>query len=524
MNCLLGTWKLTLTFVVCVTLAACGGGGGGGGDPGPAVATPLAQISPTLAQQCASQGLVMNGSQPGATPFIAVLALGGGCVAQLSQLRYTITPQAGMASRPVDVTFSMAALARQGYVPDANGQMLLPVFGLYANASNLVVVRAGYTDGSVQSLPVVLDTPPYADGQGIYTQPTINMARAPGSSAGFDYFVIKSAYGSPVIVDTDGQVRWLAPGVGNAYSTAWSGDGFVIGSQTSPQVQRLSLDGTLSTVALTGAGTGFSSFHHDMAQGRSGLLGLFNTASNIESTVAEFDPVTGAVGKVWDLGQIIAARMQQGGDDPGAFVRPGVDWFHMNSALYDAGDNSLIVSSRENFVIKIDYDSGAIRWILGDPSKYWYSFASLRAQALNLDAAGLYPIGQHALSFTQAGELLLFNDGTPSTNQPAGMPVGASRSYSAVSAYTINTAQGSATEAWRYDHGQSLYSAYCSSVNQLPGGGLLVDYAMADQGTHARLIGVDAQRNVVFDFQYPTSGCNTSWNAMPIALEAWVYP
>jgi hypothetical protein len=35
-------------------------------------------------------------------------------------------------------------------------------------------------------------------------------------------------------------------------------------------------------------------------------------------------------------------------------------------------------SSRENFVIAIDYDSGNIKWILGDPTKHWYEFQSLR--------------------------------------------------------------------------------------------------------------------------------------------------
>ena len=78
------------------------------------------------------------------------------------------------------------------------------------------------------------------------------------------------------------------------------------------------------------------------------------------------------------------------------FVRPGVDWFHNNSAIYDPSDDSIIVSSRENFVIKLDHKTGQIIWIFGDPTKYWYTFPSLRAKALTLAPGGLYPIGQHA--------------------------------------------------------------------------------------------------------------------------------
>ena len=49
---------------------------------------------------------------------------------------------------------------------------------------------------------------------------------------------------------------------------------------------------------------------------------------------------------------------------------------------YNRADDSLIVSSRENFVICLDYETQAIKWILGDPTKKWYQFPSLRTFAL----------------------------------------------------------------------------------------------------------------------------------------------
>src|SRR5262249_34871232 len=126
--------------------------------------------------------------------------------------------------------------------------------------------------------------------------------------------------------------------------------------------------------------------------------------------------------------------MLEHGDDPSAFVRPGIDWFHMNGAVYDPRDDSLVVSSRENFLIKIDYLTGEIIWILDDPTKYWYMFQSLRDLALPLEAGGFYPIGQHAPSITSDGLIMIFNDGFPSLNQPSGQPVGETRTFSAVSA------------------------------------------------------------------------------------------
>ena len=200
-----------------------------------------------------------------------------------------------------------------------------------------------------------------------------------------------------------------------------------------------------------------------MEVGKSGILGELNTFTDFQSTIAEFT-MSGGFHKVWNFAAIVTDHLSSAGDDPSLLVRPPNDWFHTNSAVYDARDDSLIVSSREHFVMNIDYDTGAIRWVLGDPTKYWWQFPSLRAKALTLDGAGLYPIGQHALSITSDGLLLLFNAGTPSEHQPAGAPRGESRPYSAVSAYRIDTTTMTATEVWRFDYDQSIYSDHCSSV------------------------------------------------------------
>jgi hypothetical protein len=76
-----------------------------------------------------------------------------------------------------------------------------------------------------------------------------------------------------------------------------------------------------------------------------------------------------------------------------------------------------------------------------------------------------------------------------------------------------------ATEVWDYDAGQTIFSPVCSSAYEVADRSILVDYATASGATEALLIGLDSSRNVVFEFKYPTSGCNTSWNARPIPLD-----
>ncbi|HWN47671.1 MAG TPA: aryl-sulfate sulfotransferase, partial [Steroidobacteraceae bacterium] len=303
--------------------------------------------------------------------------------------------------------------------------------------------------------------------------------------------------------------------------SVFTDNGFVIGDKFSTKVRRLELDGTDTVVPV--AFPGYRKFHHNIDPGKVGLLGEFSTPTDQQSTIAEFT-LSGGVLKEWDFATIVRDHMMTGGDDSTLFVRPPNDWFHTNAAAYDPRDDSLIVSSRENFVMNVDYETGAIRWLLGDPTKYWWTFPSLRAKALTLTGGGLYPIGQHAVSLTSDGLLLLFNAGTASDWQPEGAPIGESREYSAVSAYRIDAATMTATNVWNFDYGRSIYSGHCSSAYEAGGHSLLITYARADNVTHARLVGLNSQHEVVFDFQYDTSRCDTAWNGVPIPLENMSFP
>jgi len=75
-----------------------------------------------------------------------------------------------------------------------------------------------------------------------------------------------------------------------------------------------------------------------------------------------------------------------------------------------------------------------------------------------------------------------------------------------------------AQEVWRYEHQPDLDSTYCSSAYQT-GSSYLVDYALASNGTNLRLIGLNQNREVVFDMAFATSGCQTSWNSISIPFD-----
>jgi len=219
--------------------------------------------------------------------------------------------------------------------------------------------------------------------------------------------------------------------------------------------------------------------------------------------------------------------MRAGGDDPSQFVHPApTDWFHNNAVTYNRADDSLIISSRENFVICIDYQTSAIKWILGDPTKKWYQFPSLRQFALTLAPGGLPPIGQHGVSITYDQRLLLHDNGLNSTFQH---PLGELRTYSSPRKYQLDLNTRVATEVWNYEQNQSIFSPICSSVYEDAPLNYLIDYAFANgsfqTGTgSAQLLGLDAAGNRIFYYDYATRFCNTAYNSRPIHLENSKFP
>ena len=219
--------------------------------------------------------------------------------------------------------------------------------------------------------------------------------------------------------------------------------------------------------------------------------------------------------------------MIAGGDDPNQFVsqRP-TDWFHNNGATYNRADDSVIISSRENFLICLDYNTTAIKWILGDPAKKWHQFPSLRQFALSVAPGSLAPIGQHAPSITFDQNLMVFDNGRASLVQN---PPGNERNYASPRKYSLDLVGKVATEVWNFPMNQNVVCPFCSSIYEDAPYNYLIDYAIVNGGipgapTFGRFLGLDDGGENIFYYQYPTMGCNTAYNSIPIHLENTKFP
>ena len=477
-------------------------------------ATLLIVASQTASATQADQTTIFSVGTTAINPFIRQLKFKVNPVANLKSVQFTVQPKPGSLTRPISATYSRNYLSQRGYL-DSAGNLVVPVFGLYDGFNNSVTLSYVFRDNSSKQSLFSISTQAFGSACG-YKRGTVVQARVRSTSLSYDFMLLKDACSnfSPAIMDTDGAIRWVGTAGVSSSVGAFFDNAIYLG--TGPQLLRIELDGTVNLVADYSS-IGVRDLHHNIDPGKFGLLLEVDTNTDVESVVLEVSKKGGII-KRWNMQKIIADAMRAGGDDPSTFVRRGQDWFHNNAVTYRAIDDSLIVSSRENFVIALDYQSGAIKWILGDSTKAWYGYSSLRRYALTVPAGGVAPIGQHAVSITYNDNLLLFDNGFPSF---AHNPPGQKRTFAAPRKYTLNLNSGTAEQIFSYR--RSIISEICGSVYEDAPDNYLVDYAVAggfqSGAAFAELVGLQANGQRAFDYKYPTNFCDEIFNAFPIHLE-----
>ena len=475
------------------------------------------------ASQADDTTITIVDTMAGATPFISQVHLMASNSDVLQAIQFTIAPKSGSVTRPLSATYQRSYLLDRGYLIAGAADIYLPVWGLYAGLTNTVTLSYSFIDGSSKQDTTSITTNTFTDNCE-WGNPTVLQARTDDTTLSYDYILVKERCNSfsPSIIDTDSNLRWAGPaGIFNYTSGFFDNAAY---QAASTLLYRLDLDGTVSELHDY-SDIGVVLLHHNIDRGKSGLILDVDTTDQLESVNLEVD-AAGNVLKRWDLAQIISDAMIAGGDDPSLFVYPSpTDWFHNNATSYNRADDTLIVSSRENFVIGLDYETGTIKWILGDPTKKWHQFPSLAAYTIAMASGSLPPIGQHAPSTTYDNDLLVFDNGFNSLFQ---MPPGDLRPYSSPRKYHLDFVTHTATEVWNYERDQSVISPICGSVYEDAPNNYLADYAyvggFSAASQFAELLGLNAAGDKVFHYQYPTLSCNQAFNSIPLHLERISFP
>ncbi len=202
--------------------------------------------------------------------------------------------------------------------------------------------------------------------------------------------------------------------------------------------------------------------HHPLAEPHDGWTHLMS------DTVVIFDRA-GRIEQEFSLVDCLdTERMSHDGPAP-YWANQGwlntLDWTHGNCLIEDPKDGGLLLSLRhQDAVVKVTR-RGELVWILGDSTGWRTPWQN---KLLRLQGGRPF-YHQHDLSFTAAGHLMLFDNGTAGSFPPnPRQPLALRQSFALT--YEIDEILMTAKETWRYGGEGFPYSHYVSGVCEMPNG------------------------------------------------------
>ena len=342
---------------------------------------------------------------------------------------------------------------------DANTVHYLPIYGLYADTSNEVVISYGDVEKRLEikteALPDDFIIPTSVEAQKSMLDNEL-------------YFFTPSSSGYTCAYDVNGDVRWYLT-INALWEINRLSNGHLMVSTerlvNSPYymsgLYEMDLLGKIYTeISLEGG------YHHDYFELPSGnLLVASNDFNNndgtVEDYIVEVNRDTGDIVKYWDLKDIL--NMEDGKSENWTEY----DWFHNNSVWYDEATNSITLSGRhQDAVINIDYDTGELNWIIGDPTNWSSDYQKYFFTPVGSDFEWQW--SQHAAMITPEGYVFILDNGNNKSKIESEY-VPAEDSYTRGVMYKIDTDAMTIEQIWEYGktRGSEFYSPYISDVDYI---------------------------------------------------------
>ena len=397
---------------------------------------------------------------------------------------------------------------------EASENHSIEILGLYPDAENRVLLTYTTVDEKFAKDTVLIMTealPEYLPEVDIVTHDARNdeLTLAEFSLGNNGVFETQ-----PFIIDPNGDIRWyldlttlggwtspfkrlrngnlLFSRAGSIYEYSWYGE----------ELNEWTLPGYLQ--------------HHEIVERENGnfivavdKVGL----STVEDHIIELDRNSGDIIKEWDFRQILDV-------DRFDLVEDEVDWFHMNAIAFDESDQSLIVSGRNQGVVKVSYNNELI-WILA-PHQGWgkagldgtaYETSDYLLTAVN-SSGNPYPQniqdgrdetldfnwvwGQHAPMILENGNILIYDNGF--NRRFTGETL-----YSRGVEYAIDEDAMTVQEIWQYgrERGADFYSPIISDVDVNSRGNRVITSGIVNtaEGPQSIITEVDEGKNVIYEIK-----------------------
>ena len=315
-----------------------------------------------------------------------------------------------------------------------NTKHYLPIYGLYADYNNKVDISYTLSDGKKITKQVEIQTDKLPDD---FVLPT-SVKKDSSKLTNDLYFFTPSSKGYTCAYDVNGDVRWYLSNNAVWDNTRLKNGHMMVSTErlvNSPYymtgLYEIDLLGHIyNEYSLKGG------YHHDYFELPNGNLlvasdDFNNESGTVEDYIVELDRTTGNIIKTWDLKDIL--NMEDGKSENWS----SYDWFHNNSVWYDEATNSITLSGRhQDAVINIDYETGKLNWIIGDPTNWSSEYQKYFFTPVGEDFEWQW--SQHAAMITPEGYVFIFDNGN-NKSKDSSKYVDATNSYSRGVMYKIDT-------------------------------------------------------------------------------------
>lgn len=466
------------------------------------------------------------------TSIMVVLFLGSCSKAKLEyRLAQTVNPnELAPLTAELKLTANMpcaATLTVLGEAPlkqefDTIGRELtLPVLGLYPGTRNRVLVELAYEGGTLTDT-ISIPAAPLPEYFPEITIDTLNREAMEPGWHGLDiHFANFGKFRSaPIVFDDNGTVRWyldlsfhgamVAP-----FQRLSNGNILAVGRHTIYEFDMMGKQLRKREIPNN------YGMHHDVLELPNGdfliCVGkrdakMVKDGQEITSDsdfIVHYDNKNSLIVREWDM----AKHLDVNRDDLNMF-REG-DWFHMNALEFDPRDSTIIVSGRNQGLVKISWDD-ELKWIMapkqnwgsagrdgkgkatrpylltavdGNNQPYGTAVQNGRESAEDFD----FPWGPHAPRLLPNGNIIVFDNG-PFRNYNN------ENNYSRAVEYEIDEEDLRFRQVWEYGkaRGMDFFSSIVSEVDYLPGTeNILITSGFLNPGTRhaAKIVEVDPDTN-----------------------------
>ncbi len=348
----------------------------------------------------------------------------------------------------------------------AETEHILPIYGLYADYANQVEMILANGERQL----VTIQTEPL--------HPEVPVADSIQTTAAYMgqniMFLTAAMRAMPVGYDYAGDVRWYATR-NFAFDLKRIANGHIlVGTERLVKMPYF----TSGIYEMAMSGKIFkeyqlpSGYHHDqlqLADGNLLILTFDYYSGTVEDECVLVDYQTGEILKKWDYKDILPQ------DVAGSGSQTEEDWFHNNAVWYDEKTHSLTLSGRhQDIIINIDYETGALNWMLGDPQG-WPEDLVKRYFFTPVGDEFEWQYEQHACMVLPDGDIFVFDNGHYRAKDKEHYILN-SQNYSRGVRYRINTEDRTIRQIWQYgkERGAEFFSPYISNVEYYDEGHYLV--------------------------------------------------